>query len=259
MHYSNNLDYIVNGYHPHKQYSGINYFSKSVDEKYVFDILDIQASHEYRGNPREIMQYGNSHNWLTYHLAEHTPLPQIFLNPSRLKSKFVDDNAESRNIAKKVFWLMTHENLPDDISINIMPFYEFRLRHSGFGLWSDGILGFSINGAAKQIFIRENNLDEMIIVIGHEIGHVLTATLPNKQDEEAKAFAFSIEWAKTIKKHNVANLGLSIKDDFNPARNGLHDMAFGFIESMLKKGRKAINLHNDLAKGYLSVFDIMYL
>ena len=105
------------------------------------------------------------------------------------------------------------------------------------------------------------NLDEMMLVIGHEIGHVLTKTLPNKHDEEAKAFAFSIKWAETIKKHNVANLGMSIKDelDMNPARNGLHDVAFSFVSLMLKKGRTAIEVHQDLAKKYISMFNGNYV
>ena len=106
----------------------------------------------------------------------------------------------------------------------------------------------------------ENHLDALMVVVGHEIGHVLTKSLPNKHDEEAKAFAFSIEWAKTIKEHNIANLGLSIKDelDFRPARNGLHDVAFAFVDFMLKKGRKAIDLHSDLVRKYVSVFNEFY-
>ena len=96
--------------------------------------------------------------------------------------------------------------------------------------------------------------------IGHEIGHVLTETLPNKHDEEAKAFAFSIEWARTIKEHNIANLGLSIKDelDFNPAKNGLHDVALSFVDSMVKTGRRAMELHDGLVKQYISVFNKVY-
>ena len=99
-----------------------------------------------------------------------------------------------------------------------------------------------------------------MLVLGHEIGHVLTETLPNKHDEEAKAFAFSIEWAITIKKNNIANLGLNIKDelDFQPARNGLHDVAFAFVDLMVRKGRKAIELHDDLSRRYLSMFDRIY-
>src|SRR3989338_535337 len=139
---------------------------------------------------------------------------------------------------------MMEEKLPENISISILPFDEFKALHSRFSALNTGILGFSVNENNKKIFVRENNLDVLMLVIGHEIGHVLTETLPNKHDEEAKAFAFSIEWAKTIKQHNVANLGSSIKDnfDFQPARNGLHDVAFAFVDLMVKKGRKAMEL-----------------
>ena len=88
----------------------------------------------------------------------------------------------------------------------------------------------------------------------------LDRSLPNKHDEEAKAFAFSVEWAKTIKKHNVANLGLNIKEDidFQPARNGLHDVAFSFVDFMVKKGRNAMQLHDDLSRKYMSIFNMFY-
>ena len=60
-----------------------------------------------------------------------------------------------------------------------------------------------------------------------------------------------------IKNHNIANLGPSIKDEieFNPARNGLHDIALEFVNLMSKKGRNAIDLHRDLAKRYISMFN----
>src|SRR3989338_3326615 len=142
-------------------------------------------------------------------------------------SKNTDEKNEAKKFAAETFELMANKEFPCNISINVLPFDDFRLLHSAFGAWNNGILGFSINGKKKQVFTRENHLDALMLVIGHEIGHVLTETLPNKHDEEAKAFAFSIEWAKTIKKHNIANLGLNIKGelDFQPARNGLHDVA----------------------------------
>ena len=102
---------------------------------------------------------------------------------------------------------MTGQKMPEDISINVLRLSEFKMHHSLFGAWSNGILGFSLNGAKREIFVRENHLDELMIVLGHEIGHVLTPTLSNKHDEEAKAFAFSIEWAKTIKKHMLLTWG----------------------------------------------------
>lgn len=259
MYHSNGLEYIVGNSYSKNSYSRITYFSQQLDDNYGFvdgnlttnevQYIKMQSSPKYK-----------KQQYFTNYSVEHSFAPEIFLSPSRPKSRFVVENNEARTIAAEIFELMLNGKIPESISINVLSFDEFKALHSRFGTWSNGILGFSINGIEKQIFARENHLDALMLVIGHEIGHVLTETLPNKLDEEAKAFAFSVEWAKTIKKHNVANLGLSIKDEisFHPARNGLHDVAFGFVDLMARKGRKAINLHSDLIKCYVSVFDRVY-
>lgn len=279
MRYSGNLEHIVGNSYSRGQYSNVTYFSNprklkifwaakipeifagNIDDNYGFERENpIQFERQYIGNSAKQTQYKNQQKYITNYISNHSFAPEIFLAPSRPKTRFIDDNAEIKCIVEEAFELMTNEKLPDNLSISILPFEEFKLLHSAFGAWNNGILGFSINGKKKQIFVRENHLDALMLVIGHEIGHVLTETLPNKHDEEAKAFAFSIEWAKTIKKHNIANLGLSIKDDINfePARNGLHDIAFAFVDFMVKKGRKAMELHSDLVKMYVSVFGRVY-
>jgi len=257
MYYSNGLEYIIKNSYFNGSYTIISYFSKNIDDNYSSEganpiMMEVQylrknSSHHYDKSQQK---------YPTSYVAEHSFTPEIFLNTSRQRARFIDDNNEVKSIAEETFELMMNGKLPNNISINILPFDEFKILHSLFGSWSNGILGFSLNGNDKKIFVRENHLDSLILVIGHEIGHVLTETLPNKHDEEAKAFAFSIEWAKTIKKHNIASLGLSIKDeiDFQPARNGLHDVALSFVNFMVKKGRKAIELHSDLVRKYVSVF-----
>ncbi|MBI2558658.1 hypothetical protein HYW20_05015 [Candidatus Woesearchaeota archaeon] len=261
MYYSNGLEYIVGSSYPDNSYIRVNYFSKNVDDNYGFAReTPIIFERKYSGSSIKPIQYETQQYHQLSYSIKHSFTPDIFLSPSRPKTKFVGDNSEVRKISEEVFELMTNKKLPDNISINVLSFNEFKALHSNFGPWSSGILGFSINGTQKRIFVRETNLDALMLVIGHEIGHVLTETLPNRHDEEAKAFAFSIEWAKTIKKHNIANLGLNIKDelDFQPARNGLHDIAFAFVDFMVKKGRIAIQLHDDLVKGYVSVFGRVY-
>ena len=261
MYYSNGLEYLVAGSYSNKSYSKINYFSKDLDDNYGFRIENsITPERQYFGNPTKSAIYKNQQYHEPAYLVNHSFSPNIFLNPSRLKSRFAVDNNEVKSFAREIFELMMNKELPSSISINVLPFDEFKALHLSFGPWSNGILGFSLNGNRKQVFVRENHLDALLVIMGHEIGHVLTETLPNKHDEEAKAFAFSIEWAKTIKKHDVANLGLSIKDeiDFQPAKNGLHDIAFAFVDFLVKKGRNAIDLHDDLVKKYVSVFGRVY-
>ena len=260
MNYSSSLEYIIGSSYSNNSYSKISYFSKNIDDNYVIRKEDSIIFESQYTRKTQFAKYTNQQQYQAPYLTTHSFTPEIFLKPQRPKTRFIDDNDEARRIAEEIFELMMKNPMPLNISINILQFDEFKALHSSFGAWNNGILGFSINGINKKIFVRENHLDALMLVIGHEIGHVLTDTLPNKHDEEAKAFAFSLEWAKTIKEHNVANLGLSIKDeiDFQPARNGLHDIAFSFVDFMLKKGRKAIELHSDLAKKYVSIFNIFY-
>ena len=260
MYYSSGLEYITNDSYSSRQHQHPTYFSKSIVDNYNFNERGTTSPiPTYLGKAESTLQ-PYAHFEYMHNFSSHLFTPQILLSPSRPISRFVGDNDEIKNIAEETFELMMKEKLPENISINVLPFDEFKLLHFQFGPWSNGIMGFSINGTDKKIFARKIRLDELMVVIGHEIGHVLTETLPNKHDEEAKAFAFSIEWAKTIKKHNIANLGLSIKDeiDFQPARNGLHDLAFSFVDFAVKKGRKAIDLHSDLVKKYTSVFNRVY-
>ena len=261
MYYSSGLEYIVGNSYSNNYSPNVSYFSKNTDDNYGFERENaVVFEPQYTRTKLPIKYNKNQQQYLTTYTSNHSFVPEIFLNPSRQKTRFIDDNDEVKNIVEETFELMMKEKLPGNISINILPFNDFKILHSRFGAWNNGILGFSINGDNKKIFARENHLDSLMLVLGHEIGHVLTETLPNKHDEEAKAFAFTIEWARTIKKHNAANFGLSIKDefDFNPAKNGLHDVAFSFVDFMIKKGRKAIELHDDLARKYVSVFNPFY-
>lgn len=259
MYYSKTLEYVVESYFT-SYYSKFNYFSKNVDKDNRYNFLREDIHIMQLLYPRKVaISYKNEQNYVLRY-TNHIFSPEIFLIPTRPKTRFMSNSNEVRKIVEEVFILMMKSKLPDEISINILPFKDFKVLHSKIGIWHEGILGFSINGVKKDIFVRKNNLDALMLVLGHEIGHVLTETLPNKHDEEAKAFAFSIEWIRTIKKYNIANLGLNIKDiiDFKPARNGLHDIAFSFINHMIRNKRKMIELYYDLVKRYISIFDIFY-
>ena len=152
---------------------------------------------------------------------------------------------------------MLGKKLPQNISINVCNVGELKQIHSRFGLWNDGIQGFAINNEKlKQIFVKDGHLDELMIAIGHEIGHVYTFPLPNPHDEEAKAFSFAMEWARIIKENNIGNLAENIKDNlgFNPARNGLHDLSFFFVKHLMNNGLKPMEIHDSLVKKYVSLF-----
>jgi hypothetical protein len=49
--------------------------------------------------------------------------------------------------------------------------------------------------------------------------------------------------------NDVGGLAANFNVDFMPAQNGLHDKAFAFVQSMVKKGKEALQLFLDIAKG----------
>lgn len=172
-----------------------------------------------------------------------------FLHIYRPDTQFIDDADEVKEFVKEAFRKTTGEELPREIKITVCNEEKFRLLHeANGGRWSKGIQGFSVH-LTKGIVIKQNNLDVVMLVMGHELGHVLSHCLSNPHDEEAKAFAFELAWMKTIKRHNIANLAENINIDFSPANNGLHDVAFNFVKSMVKAGKEAIDVFKGLIRG----------
>jgi hypothetical protein len=90
-----------------------------------------------------------------------------------------------------------------------------------------------------------------MLTVGHELGHVLTPTLGNAVDEEAKAFAFELAWAKTIIENDIGGLKANFNVDFIPAQNGLHDKAFTFVQKIVKKGMDSLRLFFEISRGAL--------
>lgn len=182
-----------------------------------------------------------------------------FLNPSRLRQRFVgkfDNNL--KQIIEKTFLLTTGQPFPDDIVVNICDEKQMKKAHPG---WNPGIMGFALNrkasGQINEIFILQTELDRLMLTLGHELGHVMSKSLPNSFDEEAKAFAFSIAWMDTIVKHNISNLANSINIHDKPASNGLHDIAFNFVKRVLQQGTTAISIFKQLVTKQISVLDWM--
>ena len=134
--------------------------------------------------------------------------------------------------------------------VTILPEKEFRKFAPA------GVVGLSINrkeiNAVSDIFILGGELDQVILTVGHELGHILTKPLKDKRDEEAKAFAFSFAWMKAIKERNIGELSSSLILD-QPARNGLHDLAHNFVFNLLQKGKKALEIYLELIRGGLTL------
>ncbi len=207
----------------------------------------------YRGIDAQIDLYGKAEDILYAVSAvhpiekEYAFVPDHFLKPNRAPQRFVGDAKEVEEAVKEAFAAVTNEAFPVDVRIAV-------LEHTAFQQQVDnpGVVGFSINrkehGLISDVVVRAGEKDHVLLTIGHEIGHVLSRPLNNKQSEEAKAFAFSAAWMNAIKKHNIAGLRNAIILE-NPAQNGLHDVACDFVWRMLRAGKDALELYWELVRG----------
>lgn len=237
--YSQNLNYLINK---------SENCPEKISEIKTIPYKPIFANFQYNTNN----QYENKITKTYYNISK------IFLNPERPETRFISLAEDVQGFIEEAFELTTNKKMPENISIRVCNNEELKQIHSDFGSWNDNIQGFAINNKnLKKIFVKNNKLDELMLVIGHEIGHVFTSRLSNSHDEEAKAFSFALKWAETIKKHNIGNLSCCIKEnfDFKPANNGLHDIAFLFVKNLINKGREAMQIHRDLVKGYVSLWN----
>ncbi len=188
----------------------------------------------------------------------HTPSPEPFLKPNRPASPFVGSISDIAHYIQQAFTAVTGGILPNDVLMEIVTREELKQRHEKVGgAWSPGIQGFSVNKqgfGTSSIVVKENELDKLMITIGHEIGHIMTFTLNNQHDEEAKAFAFEMAWIDALVEHNIANLAASINPNPMPAMNGLHDVAFMFVQKQMKqKGKNPLEIFRELSKGKLTI------
>ncbi len=181
---------------------------------------------------------------------EYSFQPDSFLKPTKL-GKFVGKAEEIKHFIEQTFQQIFNQPFPDDIKVSVLDEQQFRTLAPHLG-----IIGLSINrrqqGLLSEIFIKNDFLARVMLTIGHELGHVLTPTLPNPQNEEAKAYAFSLAWMQTIKEHNIANLQSSIITE-NPAPNGLHDKAFFFVDKLIRKGKDAWQIYKQIIQNTLTV------
>ncbi|MEM2916721.1 MAG: hypothetical protein QXT19_05200 [Candidatus Woesearchaeota archaeon] len=192
------------------------------------------------------------------YLSGRTPMEYFaadkFLVPGST-ARFIGSAKEIEEDVKEAFRLTTGEEMPNDIIVRVLNEKQFRKAHAQHnGIWNESIQGFSINANSNGpslVFARADQLDRLMLTIGHEIGHVLTPTLKSPHDEEAKAFAFSLAWMNAIRENNIAGIGSNILP--NPASNGLHNIAFDFVQRIIKAGTTAWETFLQLAKGMLTI------
>ncbi|MBD3304365.1 hypothetical protein GF343_04410 [Candidatus Woesearchaeota archaeon] len=224
-----------------------DYAQPSMLETAIEDVKPIKTAHNYMSGKDRTQLYLNSKNKYIS--------PDVFLSPARPTTPVIENTAEVMPYIREAFERVTGETFPEDIlKIRVLDDKAFEKAHKG-GRCGPGIQGFALNRQGKginEVFVRKNHLDRMMLTIGHEIGHVMSPTLPDNRDEEAKAFAFSIAWMDAIKEHNIAGIGNSVLP--NPARNGLHDVAYEYLLELIHQGKQdAIKLFKDIASGAVSI------
>jgi len=174
---------------------------------------------------------------------EYHFVPDNFLKPGK-EGAFVGKAEEVREFVEEAFEKICHKQFPTNIKMSILGQEEFRKIAP-----SSGTIGLSLNrgqqGLLSEIFILNDTLGRVMLTIGHELGHVLTQTLGNAHDEEAKAYAFSLLWIKTIQEHDIAGLGEAIITE-HPAENGLHNLAFRFVYQLLSQGKEIEEIYAEI-------------
>ncbi len=155
--------------------------------------------------------------------------PSFFLNASHPNTPFVGDAAEITEHIRWAFLLTAGAELPLGISITVSP--REQLLQKSLAFLSDSVVGISIHSTG-EIFVAAGGMADVMLTIGHELGHVIREHARTPRQEEAKAFAFEAAWAKAIFENDVAGLRDSINAaSLSPARNGLHDVAFSFVRN----------------------------
>lgn len=161
-------------------------------------------------------------------------------------------------LVKEAFEAVTNKELQDNFSLHILPKNEFKRAHEFFnGKYTEGVMGFCINKNGKDqnsIFIKEGELAQVLLTIGHEIGHLQSNSL-DPINEEAKAFAFTIAWMHAIKNKNIGNLA-DVIIPIRPAKNGLHNVALTFVLEVMKLGKSAHTTFQDIISGVTRYKDL---
>lgn len=208
-------------------------------------------------------QYGGSAKTQDYLAQLSAPQavyhsPDAFLKPQRPVTVFVGKSEDIKGYAEEAFTATTGKKLDDaNVVIQILPRKQFKQRFKQLGgKWSEGIQGFSINHEGREaslIFVKEDHLDKVMITVGHEIGHVMGVRLTSKVDEEAKAFAFELAWINALYNKNIAGLRACINIQPQPAQNGVHDVGFNFVRSLILLDYDPLQIFQNLSKGQLSI------
>ncbi|MBT7497647.1 hypothetical protein HN662_04915 [Candidatus Woesearchaeota archaeon] len=224
------------------QMPGQDYLSAELFSGGIYDKLNKQADEDERRRKSQAVeaQKGSQHKFQVFD-------PGTLVNK---KTRFVDEAEELLPYLENTHLEVTGTPLPTNFSLKLCDKDELKVAYEFFkGTWQKGIQGFCINRkqGTSRVFVLKDELAKVMLTIGHEVGHLQTASLQGVE-EEAKAYAFSLEWMEAIKRKNIAGLG-SVLISERPAENGLHNVAFEFVLGMMRQGTNAKAVFNQLING----------
>jgi hypothetical protein len=279
-----NFDYSqdLGGFDPHYQQKAA--MSESVASPKYLDNIDSaihSASYMVRTSAHDDMGGGNAFNFgaerddlykkkkqdedsVSSNYNNSTPTTndgvatvKPFINPW-IKTEFIGEASAIKESVEESFEKVTGKEFPSNITIEVADEKRFEELHKHFGgKPTAGLQGFAINrkheGGVSHVVVKSAQLAHVMLVVGHEIGHLMSKTLLSKQDEEAKAYAFEMAWLKAIYEHNIAGLRSVINIDGAPAKNGLHDVAFEFVQKLLREGRDSLEIVAQIVSGEIHV------
>jgi hypothetical protein len=224
-------------------------------EIYQSQTLGYQPAQNYFSSSSLQNAYFGQNNYFQNKEKTHEAISDLFLAPNRPSTPLVSEFGAIKEVTEETYKQLTGQDFPhDSVKVFILPEIAFKKVFSTTGnYWNEGIQGFSLNRyghGISEVFVRENNLDSVLLTLGHEIGHILSKPLLNLKDEEAKAHAFSIAWMNTIRDNNIAGLKPNIL--LNPAKNGIHDAGLEIVDYLMSAGISALDAFRTLAHGLTS-------
>lgn len=170
-----------------------------------------------------------------------------FLEEKRPLTQFIDCDWQVQELLNETLSAM-ELSLPDNVIVHIC---DNEKMQRIMGSHTESIRGFAIG---PEVFVHKDNLDMVMVVLGHELGHIWAPPLKDPVLEEAKAFAFQSAWVSAIRENDIGGLRDNIKD-VEPAQNGLHDRAYAYVLNKMRQGIAAFDVFRMLTHGQMLSID----
>jgi hypothetical protein len=255
------MDYLnksvaIYGSHPGSSYyvrpqmvSDLPFIDLSYNNNFAFSYIRNEPKKLYEENKKIFEQENDVQKEIETLFLSRNATPCVFLGASS------DVILQINQILK----LLTGSGLPYNIRIEFCNAEKMSEAYKKWSkqVWTPIVRGFCVPGHNKLIYVLHDSLLNMMLTLGHEIGHILTAPRQNRITEEAKAYSFEIMWLSRMKDNNILELGhiIDLSRLGTPAANGIHDVAFRWVNSFLMDGKTAFEIYKDITDGEIVIVE----